>query len=88
MKLCFASCAVAFLATGVRSILISEQKSAFAETCTNIRLQWGQLNAPWLVADCLTGNGDERITSTVFLQSKIKDNEGGYDHVELEVSDI
>ena len=86
MKLSVASCIAAFLATGVLSVRISEQKSAFAKTCTNIRLQWARL-APWLVADCLTGNGDERITSTVFLLSKIKDNDGGYPNIDLKASD-
>lgn len=48
-------------------------KKPFAETCTNIGLLWYD---KWVIADCLIGNGKERLTSAVFLDNKIKDNDG------------
>jgi hypothetical protein len=61
------------------------QKTSFVETCTNIRLQWVQ---KWVTAECLTGNGEERLTSTVYLATKIQDHSGwSSDAIDLKVSD-
>jgi hypothetical protein len=85
MKSSIAGCIAALFTTGAYGAPASARKTPFTETCNNIRLQWGSWT-PWLVGDCLTGNGNERIISTMFLAAKIRDNDGGYPNVDLNVS--
>ena len=88
MKSSTTGCLAALFVAGVLSVPTSIQKTPFTQTCTNIRLQWATQTTPWLAAECLTGNGNERITSTMFLAAKIRDNDGGYPNIDLNVSDV
>lgn len=46
-------------------------QATISSQCTNIRFQ-----NRWLVGDCLTGSGTNRIESSVYLQTKITNHEG------------
>ena len=51
-------------------------QTSFAKDCVNTRLQSG-----WLIGDCLTSDGQTRITSSTYLPSKVTNHEAS-----LEVS--
>ncbi|KAF2688585.1 Cyanovirin-N [Lentithecium fluviatile CBS 122367] len=67
--LCLTSC------TASPTKLPRATASTISSQCTNIRFQ-GQYGIGWLVGDCLTGSGTERITSGTYLWNKIGNIDG------------
>lgn len=49
----------------------SRRATSIMSDCTDVTLQ-----GDWFVANCLTGEGSTRIQSTVYLPTKITNNEG------------
>jgi len=73
MKRTFLLASVAFLSVSNASPLVAARAAPglIRDQCTNV-----QINAGWLIGDCLVGSGETRITSGTYINTKISNEDG------------